>query len=79
MTKILKGMVVSTKMNKTVTVLVERKFRHPIYKKVIIRKKKYKVHCEDPKIKVGDLVTIKECRPISKDKHFILVSEKINE
>lgn len=75
MTKILTGKVVSNKMQKTVTVVIERKFRHPFYKKVISRRKKYKVHNDDLDLKVGDLVDIKETRPISKDKHFIAVNK----
>ncbi len=75
MTKALKGEVVSTKMNNTVTVMVERKFRHKVYGKVITRHKKYKVHCDEDKIKVGDTVLIRETRPISKEKHFIVVSK----
>lgn len=75
MAKILTGIVVSTKMQKTVTVVVERKFRHPFYKKVISRQKKYKVHNENLDLKVGDWVEIKETRPISRDKHFIVVNK----
>jgi len=71
--KTLTGKVVSTKMQKTITVAVERKFRHAVYGKVLVRHKKYKVHCEDEKVKEGDVVTIVEVRPIAKDKHFILV------
>ncbi len=77
MAKIFTGKVVSTKMQKTVTVMIERKFRHHLYKKVISRQKKYKAHNEDLDLKVGDLVSIKETRPISKDKHFY-VTAKIN-
>lgn len=73
MAKILTGKVISTKMNKTVTVMIEKKFRHPKYGKVIKKHKKYKAHCENEKIKVGDVVTIEETRPISKEKHFIVV------
>jgi small subunit ribosomal protein S17 len=75
MAKVFTGKVVSTKMNKTITVLVERKIRHPFYKKVIIRHKKFKVHNEDLDLKEGDLVSIRETRPISKDKHFIVVQK----
>lgn len=73
MAKIFTGQVISTKMDKTLVVLVERKTRHPLYKKVLTRHKKYKAHCEEKGIKVGDIVKIMETRPISKDKHFILV------
>ena len=63
-------------MQKTTVVKVERKFRHPLYRKIIVRHKKYKVHNENLELKEGDMVKIKETRPISKDKHFIAV-EKI--
>jgi small subunit ribosomal protein S17 len=76
MKKIFIGDVVSTKMQKTVVVRVERKFRHPLYKKVITRHKKFKAHNEKLELAVGDRVEIEETRPISKDKHFI-VKEKI--
>jgi len=63
-------------MQKTVVVKVERKFRHPLYEKVITRHKKYKAHNEEFKLKEGDMVKIIETRPISKDKHF-KVAEKL--
>ncbi len=69
------GTVVSTKMQKTIVVSIERKFRHPMYRKFIIRHKKFKVHSEDPNVHEGDTVLIKETRPISKDKHYILMSK----
>jgi len=75
MSKILTGTVISTKMQKTVVVKVERKFRHPLYEKVITRHKKYKAHNEDFDLKEGDVVKIKETRPISKDKHFKVVEK----
>ena len=68
--KLLKGIVVSDKPNKTITVLVERKYQHPILKKVIKTKKKYSVHDENNKYKNGDKVSIIECRPYSKNKRF---------
>jgi len=77
MAKTLIGKVISTKMQKTVVVKVERKFRHPLYEKVITRHKKYKAHNEDLKLKEGDVVKIVETRPISKDKHF-RVLEKLS-
>ncbi|HLU77553.1 MAG TPA: 30S ribosomal protein S17 [Burkholderiales bacterium] len=64
----LTGRVVSDKMDKTVTVLVERRVKHPLYGKYITRSKKYHAHDETNEIKEGDLVTIQECRPISKSK-----------
>lgn len=76
MNKTLIGVITSTKMQKTVVVRVERKFRHPMYRKVIIRHKKYKAHNENMELAVGDMVKIEETRPISKDKHFKVI-EKI--
>ena len=64
----LQGRVVSDKMQKTVTVLVERRVRHPMIGKTITRSKKYHAHVEDAGIKQGDLVEIAECRPISRTK-----------
>ena len=74
--KILTGVVVSNKPNKTVTVLVERKYQHPILKKVIKVKKKYNAHDEKNKFKSGDKVSIVESKPFSKNKKF-QVMEKI--
>ena len=64
----LTGRVVSDKMDKTVTVLVERTVKHPIFGKVIRRSKKYHAHSESNEFHSGDLVLIEECRPISKTK-----------
>jgi small subunit ribosomal protein S17 len=64
----LTGRVVSDKMDKTVTVLIERRVKHPLYGKIIVRSKKYHAHDEANECKAGDLVTIEECRPISKTK-----------
>jgi len=71
--KVLTGVVVSDKMQKTVTVLVERQFPHPLYSKVIKRSKKYLAHDPEERYKVGDVVEIMEARPISKRKHFKVV------
>jgi len=68
--KVLTGVVVSDKMQKTVTVLVERQFPHPLYGKVIKRSKKYLAHDPEERYKVGDVVEIIEARPISKRKRF---------
>ena len=68
--KILKGKVVKNNRNKTITVLVERKYQHPLLKKVIKTKKKYHVHDEKNLLKVGDKVSIIETNPISKQKKF---------
>jgi small subunit ribosomal protein S17 len=64
----LTGTVVSDKMNKTVTVLVERKVKHPLYGKIIRLSKKYHAHDENNEYQLGDLVVIEECRPISRTK-----------
>lgn len=62
------GKVVSDKMHKTVTVLVERKVKHPLYGKIMVRSKKYHSHDENNEYHQGDLVMIEECRPVSKTK-----------
>ena len=74
--KILTGIVVSDKPNKTITVVVERKYQHPMFKKVIKSKKKYSVHDENNKYKNWDKVSIIECRPFSKTKKFQVLGEK---
>ena len=66
--RVLQGRVVSDKTDKTVTVLVERRVTHPIYKKIIKRSKRYHAHDADNAFKTGDLVRIQECRPLSKTK-----------
>ncbi|MCP5361907.1 MAG: 30S ribosomal protein S17 [Hyphomicrobiales bacterium] len=71
--RILQGVVVSDKMDKTVTVLVERRLSHPLYKKIVRRRKKYAAHDAENKYKVGDQVRIRECRPISKRKSWEVV------
>ena len=68
--KILNGIVVSDKPNKTITVMVERKYQHPTLKKVIKVIKKFSAHDENNKFKNGDKVKIIECRPYSKTKKF---------
>ena len=68
--KILTGVVVSDKPNKTITVLVERKYSHPLLKKVIKVRKKYYAHDENNKFKTGDKVSIIESKPFSKNKKF---------
>ncbi len=68
--KILSGIVVSDKPNKTITVIVERKYSHPLLKKVVKVKKKYNVHDENNKFKTGDKVSIIESKPYSKNKKF---------
>ncbi|GIV83719.1 MAG: hypothetical protein KatS3mg052_0726 [Candidatus Roseilinea sp.] len=68
----LTGVVVSDKMQKTIVVRVERTVRHPLYKKVLTRSKKYKAHDEHEQAREGDLVRIVEHRPISKTKRWML-------
>ena len=68
--KILTGIIVSDKPNKTVTVLVERKYQHPVLKKVLKVRKKYNAHEENNKFKNGDKVSIIESKPFSKNKKF---------
>lgn len=65
--------VISIEMAKTIVVETERKFRHPFYGKVITRHKKLKAHNENIELGVGDMVQIQETRPLSKDKHFLVV------
>ncbi len=74
--KILTGIVVSDKPNKTITVLVERKYQHPILKKVVKVRKKYNAHDEKNKFKNGDKVSIVECKPYSKSKKFEVLGDK---
>ena len=73
--KVLKGIVVSDKPNKTVTVLVERKYQHPVLKKIVKVKKKYNAHDENNKFKNGDKVSIIESKPYSKTKKFEVMGE----
>ena len=72
--RVLTGRVTSDKMSKTVTVLVDRRVMHPLYKKFIRRSKKYAAHDEENLCKVGDTVRIIECPPISKRKTWSVVS-----
>lgn len=74
--RVLTGRVTSDKQDKTCTVLVERRVMHPLYKKFIRRSKKYAAHDETNLAKEGDLVSIEECRPISKRKSWLLVAIK---
>ena len=71
--RVLTGRVTSDKMDKTITVLVERRVMHPLYKKFIRRSKKYAAHDENNVCKEGDAVRIEECRPISKRKTWLLI------
>ena len=71
--RILQGVVVGDKADKTVVVQVDRRIQHPLYKKFIRRSKKYMAHDETNISKVGDRVQIRECRPLSKNKHWEIV------
>ena len=73
--RVLKGLVVSDKQHKTIVVKVETKVAHPFYKKFIKRSKKYAAHDEMNTCKIGDIVQIKECSPISKNKTWEIFSE----
>ena len=74
--KVLHGVVVSDKENKTIKVLVERKYQHPLFKKVLKGKKKYSAHDEKNMFKNGDKVSIVECKPYSKSKKFEVLGDK---
>ncbi|ASG65273.1 30S ribosomal protein S17 [Idiomarina sp. X4] len=69
----LQGKVVSDKMDKTITVAVERRVKHPVYGKYITRTTKVHAHDEDNQVKQGDTVIVRECRPLSKNKSWTLV------
>ena len=69
----LMGRVVSDKMDKSIVVLLERQVKHPMYGKFIKRSKKYHVHDENNECREGDVVMFKECRPLSKTKHWTLI------
>jgi small subunit ribosomal protein S17 len=71
--RILQGVVVSDKQDKTVVVKVERRFTHPLFKKTVRRSKHYHAHDESNPVKVGDTVSIQESRPISKLKSWVVV------
>ena len=73
--KILTGVVVSDKLNKTITVLIERKYQHPVLKKVVKVKKKYNAHDENNIFKNGDNVSIVESKPFSKNKKFKVIGD----
>lgn len=77
--RILQGQVVSDKQNKTIVVRVERRVMHPVYKKFVTRSKKYAAHDESNHFKIGDTVRIQECRPISKNKCWVVLAEQAAE
>ena len=71
--RILQGVVVSDKQDKTVVVSVERQVMHPVYKKFVKKSKKYAAHDENNQFKVGDTVRIEECAPVSKNKTWTVI------
>ena len=71
----LTGVVISDKADKTITVKIERKVKHPTYGKIMKRSTKVHAHDEQNSAKIGDLVTVQECRPLSKSKTWMLLSE----
>ena len=73
--RILQGVVTSDKNAQTITVLVERRFKHPLLQKTVRKSKKYRAHDEHNKFKVGDTVRIRECAPISKTKRWEVLAE----
>ena len=77
--RILTGVVTSNKADKTITVKIERKVKHPLYGKVVKRASKVHAHDENNSASIGDIVSVKECRPISKTKTWVLVSDDISQ
>ena len=71
--RILTGKVTSNKSDKTITVMVERKIMHPMYKKFVTKSKKLAAHDSQNKVNIGDIVNIRECNPISKNKRFEVI------
>ena len=74
--RLLQGIVVSDKADKTVVVNVERRFTHPILKKTVRRTKKYQAHDAENRFKIGDRVVIQESKPISKTKRWVVLIEE---
>lgn len=70
--RVIQGKVISIAGNKSAVILVERKVVHPKYRKIVRRFKKYTIHDEENKVKIGDVASAVECRPISKNKAFTL-------
>ena len=77
--RMLSGTVVSSNSDKTIVVKVTRRVKHKLYRKIINSSKKYHAHDENNSAAIGDLVSVKECRPISKSKTWVLVSEQAQE
>jgi small subunit ribosomal protein S17 len=74
--RVMQGVVVSDKNDKTVVVRVERRYMHPLYKKVIRRSKKFHAHDPENSFKIGDQVRIRECAPISKQKRWVVLKDE---
>ena len=74
--RILQGKVTSDKNEQTITVLVERRFKHPLMEKIVRSSKKYRAHDADNQFKVGDTVRIVECAPISKTKRWTVLTDE---
>ena len=77
--RVLTGVVTSNKADKTITVKIERKVKHPLYGKVVKRASKVHAHDENNSASIGDIVSVKECRPISKTKTWVLVSDEMSQ
>ena len=77
--RILTGVVTSNKADKTITVKIERKVKHLLYGKVVKRASKVHAHDENNSASIGDIVSVKECRPISKTKTWVLVSDEMSQ
>ncbi|ALE03683.1 30S ribosomal protein S17 [Bartonella ancashensis] len=75
--RILQGVVISDKSDKTVVVKVERRYSHPLLQKTVRQSKKYKAHDESNQFKIGDRIFIQESKPISKDKRWIVVKDSV--
>ncbi|ENN93760.1 30S ribosomal protein S17 [Bartonella bovis] len=75
--RILQGIVVSDKSDKTVVVKVERRYSHPLLQKTVRQSKKYKAHDENNQFKIGDQISIQESKPISKDKRWIVIVDNV--
>ncbi|MBF0369238.1 MAG: 30S ribosomal protein S17 [Magnetococcales bacterium] len=74
--RVMQGVVVSDKMDKTIVVKVERRVRHPLYGKITRRSKKYKAHDSENVFKAGDVVRIEECQPLSRDKRWRVLEKE---
>ncbi|WP_175868322.1 30S ribosomal protein S17 [Bartonella gabonensis] len=75
--RVLQGVVISDKSDKTIVVKVERRYSHPLLKKTVRQSKNYKAHDENNQFKIGDQVSIQESRPISKDKCWIVLKDNV--